>query len=122
MIAHWLPCKIDADGVEANVQSFFDTSQRSTSPNGFNGNPVISSSLRGRPIKGIKLQLPDGYEHVIANSSGQMIEDEPGSISIGTKIDEVFLWNLSTEPSASDKIPSALLWLQLADVLHSRDD
>ncbi|KAA3678990.1 ribonuclease H2 subunit C [Paragonimus westermani] len=116
--AHWLPCRIDADGLEADVQSRFI--QSPTDSISFTGHPILKANLRGRPLLGTKLSLPAPYTAVVVHSDGHQLEDdEPARISAGSKIEEIVLWNLSVEPKASDRIPSALLWLQLANLVHS---
>ena len=58
---HSVPCHIDAkDGgglQSANVMSYFEpTIQPSTTPT------ILSSSLRGRPLLGVQLSLPNEYQ------------------------------------------------------------
>ncbi|KAF6772808.1 hypothetical protein AHF37_07526 [Paragonimus kellicotti] len=118
--AHWLPCRIDADGQEVDVQSKFI--QSPTDSTSFTGHPVLKANLRGRPLLGTKLSLPSPYTAVVVHPDvHQFDDDEPTRISVGPKIEEIVLWNLSVEPKASDRIPSALLWLQLANLVHSED-
>ncbi len=52
---HLLPCKISYDGM-ANVKSFFSSSILN-SENA--DSEVLESSLRGRPLHGVKINLED---------------------------------------------------------------
>ncbi|CAH8471465.1 unnamed protein product [Heterobilharzia americana] len=118
MIAHWMPCKIEAKemNVDADLMTVDSLGSQLTT---LNSNPVLTSNFRGRPLRGVQLDFPESYCPVIVHHSG-IVSDEPEAIKFGQKLDKVILWNLSTPPSFSDPIPLSLTWLHLANVLHSQ--
>ncbi|KAK4473837.1 hypothetical protein MN116_003170 [Schistosoma mekongi] len=117
MIAHWLPCKINADGIKviSNHMLPVTLNAESDTPNSH----VLASNFRGRPLRGVELSFPDIYSPVIVHHSGIISDDSPEPVTFGAKLDKVFLWNLSASPSYSDPIPLSLTWVHLAEVLHS---
>nr|CAH8828141.1 unnamed protein product [Trichobilharzia regenti] len=118
MIAHWMPCKIEAKGVKVDTD-LITMGSLSSECNTMNKNSILTSNFRGRPLRGVQLDFPDGYSPVTVHHSG-VASDELEPIKFGTKLDQVILWNLSAPPSFSDPIPLSLTWLHLANVLHSQ--
>lgn len=116
MIAHWLPCHIAAEHAEADVQSLFISDKSCL---GVDSSSVLSANIRGRPVRGKKLAIPTPYTSVLVKSNGQLADGESESITVTQKLGSIILWNLSETPQLSDKIPSAFLWLHLADALHA---
>ncbi|CAH8440107.1 unnamed protein product [Schistosoma turkestanicum] len=117
MIAHWMPCKIEADGMKLNTQ--LQSSETLNTEPGALSNHELASNFRGRPLRGVQLNLPDSYSPVVVHHNGIVSDDGRESIKFGTRLDKIFLWNLSTSPSFSDPIPLSLTWLHMASVLHS---
>ncbi|KAH8851302.1 ribonuclease H2 subunit C [Schistosoma japonicum] len=117
MIAHWLPCKIDANGIKVNSDHKL-LGILSAESDRLNDH-VLASNFRGRPLRGVELSFPDIYSPVIVHHSGIISDDGPEPVTFGAKLDRVLLWNLSLSPSYSDPIPLSLTWIHLAEVLHS---
>ncbi|THD22519.1 hypothetical protein D915_006656 [Fasciola hepatica] len=116
MIAHWLPCHIAADHADADVESLFISRKSCLDAD---SSFAFSANIRGRPVRGKKLDLPAPYTSVVVQSNGQLADGEPEPLVVTQKLKSIILWNLSETPQVSDKIPSAFLWLHLADALHS---
>ncbi|VDP91085.1 unnamed protein product [Echinostoma caproni] len=116
MIAHWLPCYIDADQTSADIESMFISREQCSD---IDGSPALMASIRGRPVRGKKLDIPKPYVAVLVQPNGHLVDGEPEPISITQQLESVVLWNLSEAPQVSDKIPSAFLWLHVSDTIHS---
>ncbi|CAH8466152.1 unnamed protein product [Schistosoma guineensis] len=117
MIAHWMPCKIEANGMKANSE--LQCLETLNNESGALSNHVLVSNFHGRPLRGVQLSFPDSYSPVVVHHSGIVSDVGTEPIKFGAKLDKIFLWNLSTPPSFSDPIPLSLTWLHLASILHS---
>ncbi|XP_018648871.1 hypothetical protein Smp_040990 [Schistosoma mansoni] len=117
MIAHWMPCKIEANGMKVNSE--LQCSETLNDEPGALSNHVLLSNFRGRPLRGVQLSFPNNYSPVVVHHSSVVSDVGTEPIKFGAKLDKIILWNLSTPPRFSDPIPLSLTWLHLASILHS---
>lgn len=78
---HLLPCKIHPGGDQSNarqqapVDRFFSP-YTDTDPTNVDSTTVWHASLRGRPLTGVRLNLPDDYVGVLCSSSCSEVGQE----------------------------------------------
>ena len=110
---HSIPCRISAENETgttiANVKVYFDSN---TSV--FSDGTSLTSSLRGRPLLGAKLQLPDSYKGVVMRAKGVLSADK----IITSELSSLYYWNLDATPTKDDKYPRAIQWIKLANAMH----
>ncbi|XP_013188962.1 ribonuclease H2 subunit C [Amyelois transitella] len=113
--AHFLPCKVEADG-PANVQKYFEPYVQETE------NRELTATFRGRLLNGKKLELPQGYEAVVVTEAKRpLAEDADRRFQIAGGFKEVVYWNWDKQPSKNDNLVKALDWVDIAEALHGDD-
>uniref|UniRef100_A0A7S2Z117 Uncharacterized protein n=1 Tax=Chloropicon laureae TaxID=464258 RepID=A0A7S2Z117_9CHLO len=119
---HWLPCHINHDG-ETNAEVFFH--QQGNEDEGAHADPASASKegeggapermekfLRGRHLKGAKLELPEGYSAALLEKRGE------NGWKATAKADITY-WNHSTNPGENDSQQRTLEVLRVASTLHA---
>ncbi|KAF5282256.1 hypothetical protein FQR65_LT14388 [Abscondita terminalis] len=109
-----MPFKIDVD-CEAEVSIYFKPFVKTTEHSNY------SSSFRGHPLVGKKLNLPKGYTGVILNERvAPDTDDSDRNFYIASKFDTFMHWNYDKTPSLNDAIMQVLnVWVDIAEALHS---
>jgi len=108
-----LPCKIHAD-CDAPVSKYFEPYVTKEENN------LLSGSFRGYPLKGKKMELPEGYIGVVLHESIRPTsEKDERKFYLVNKFKDVVYWNWDTIPSKNDAFIKALAWVEIAEVLHS---
>ncbi|XP_005100510.2 ribonuclease H2 subunit C [Aplysia californica] len=109
---HFMPCTIDHDG-EAKVSGFFSQTFSSDSSNG------MTASFRGRPLNGVKIDLPTGYTgYVLQEPRAQSTEEEDRHLVVTDTFKKFSAWNLDKKPTSDDIVQRAMQWVDIADAIH----
>jgi len=107
---HRLPCKINFNGYSKVSKYFTPYIREDDSENTF------TCSLRGYPLQGQEVKVPEGYSGVVLRERKHVDSDE-----IDLKATAVFKkylsWNWDRMP-LDDEIPKAFQWIDIASVLH----
>lgn len=106
-----LPCRLDSD-VEVD-SNFFQ-------PSIFPENGHLCASLRGRPLQGKQLDVPNGFIGCLVRAKNEGHEDQE-VLTVSKKFSNLTYWNLDSEPSKDDKIVQAMNWTNIAHSIHSMD-
>ncbi|XP_052870253.1 ribonuclease H2 subunit C [Anopheles cruzii] len=114
---HYIPATIDGDG-PANVEKFFTPYTTECQQDG-----TVQNALRGYPLQGKAMTLPDGYKGVILQETKKPLSnDEDRNLTFAGAFRDLTYWNYDRHPSRNDPLAKALNWLQLSEVLHSEGD
>lgn len=114
-ILHLMPCKIHGDEV-ANVSSYFEPYIHKTD------GECYTSSFRGYPLQGKKIQIPNGYKGItfFEHKKPDAENMQRNLYSTGV-FSEFTYWNYDKVPSKNDTLIAALDWIDIAEALHSTD-
>eukprot|EP00118_Oscarella_pearsei_P000269 m.4576 g.4576 ORF g.4576 m.4576 type:complete len:143 (+) comp10970_c0_seq2:692-1120(+) len=116
-----LPCSVETDG-PAKIEQYFETTVRSTQT-GSESKQNFTASFRGRPLKGMDVQLPSDYTGVVLEKGEMPLTDEQetrfNAIGWFPKFRQ---WNLDYPPSSNDTVRKAMTWLSLAEAVHGSVD
>ncbi|KAJ8922456.1 hypothetical protein NQ315_004403 [Exocentrus adspersus] len=108
-----LPCRIHAD-CDASVAQYFDNYVK-TKEDG-----TLSGSFRGYPLRGKKVQVPEGYSGLVLHESSRPSDDkEERTFHVAGKFEEMTFWNWDKATGDGDGITRALEWIEIAKALHS---
>ncbi len=117
----YIPASVDFNGKE-EVDVYFTNFIR-TKTDGAG----LEATLRGRPLDGEALRLPDGHEAVVMQAVGgggiseDGHEDSQRSYRAVKKTTEITYWNYDKAPSDDDQFKKALHWMKLAKVMHEEE-
>uniref|UniRef100_A0A023FR30 Putative ribonuclease h2 non-catalytic subunit n=1 Tax=Amblyomma cajennense TaxID=34607 RepID=A0A023FR30_AMBCJ len=111
---HLFACDINYRG-KANVPAYF--SHHVEPIEGEPGN--FKSRLRGRPLRGRQLALPDGYSGIVARSAAT--EFGGRELYVSGKFDKITAWNWSS-PMSEEKYRQMNEWAAVAEVLATPFD
>lgn len=110
---HYLPVKIQGDG-HANVEKYFH-------PYTHKEQGVLSNALRGYPLQGEVLKVPEGYKGLVLQETRKPLDEEADrTLRIKGSFEEFTYWNYDKIPSLSDGYKQALQVLKLADVVSCK--
>lgn len=157
-LVHLLPCKIHpgktTDGshtLTAPVDRYFRPYAVAAAPgeNGSDGSKSWRASLRGKPLTGVELGMPDGYVGVLCTSgstadrngqedlaaadrNGQDLtaedrngqedlpaEDPKVGSIVGQVTERMTYWNWDRLPTREDPLLSALDWVRVSEAIMS---
>ncbi|XP_016994606.2 ribonuclease H2 subunit C [Drosophila takahashii] len=111
---HYLPAKIDGDG-EANVEQYFNNYTREASEF---GQGILTNALRGYPLMGEQLKVPEGYRGVVLQETEKPIsEASDRQLRLTGVFEEFTYWNYDKVPSNGDAYRQALLQAEVAQAL-----
>ncbi|XP_017050003.1 uncharacterized protein LOC108094073 [Drosophila ficusphila] len=111
---HYLPAKIDGDG-EANVEQYFNNYTREATEF---GSGVVTNALRGYPLVGEQLKVPEGYRGLVLQETEKPIsESYDRQLRLTGVFDEFTYWNYDKVPSNSDAYRQALLLVDVTKAL-----
>lgn len=111
-----VPFKIHAD-CDAPVLNYFEPYVRTTE------NDVLAASFRGYPLKGKKVDVPEGYVGVVLHESIRPTrEKDERKFYVVNKFKDLIYWNWDRIPSKNDAFLKALDWIDIAEALHSPID
>uniref|UniRef100_G3MMX9 Uncharacterized protein n=1 Tax=Amblyomma maculatum TaxID=34609 RepID=G3MMX9_AMBMU len=112
---HFFACDIEHRG-KANVPAYFShhVEPIESKPGNF------KSRLRGRPLMGRQLDLPDGYSGIIARRAGTQSGDSK-ELYVSGRFDKITAWNWSSLMS-EEKYRQMTEWIAVAQALHAPCD
>lgn len=78
----------------------------------------LTARLRGFPLKGSRMKVPEGYSGVVLKEAQAVEAGDGGRVVRGVaRFDTFTFWNWDRQPSRSDKYQQALDWLEVASVV-----
>ncbi|KAJ8929290.1 hypothetical protein NQ314_018045, partial [Rhamnusium bicolor] len=108
-----VPFKIHAD-CDAKVAKYFDNYVKTTEDKTFKG------SFRGYPLRGKKVDMPEGYLGLVLHESIKPARDkDERKFYVINNFTNITFWNWDKIPSENDSIIQALQWIYVAEALHS---
>lgn len=79
---------------------------------------VQINALRGYPLKGVELKLPENLQGIVLRENEQLqIEGAERDLKFGGKFDSFTYWNYDKNPSDNDAYKKALHWIKVADAV-----
>ncbi|XP_025422631.1 uncharacterized protein LOC112692238 [Sipha flava] len=121
---HLLPCKIHPRSPDSDKQTFSAPVDRYFRPytdataDEENG-ALWHASLRGKPLTGVELNMPDGYVGILCSS-----KVEPDNFEATVKVtadDEVtrqlMYWNWDRVPTREDPLLAAFDWVRVSEAM-----
>ncbi|XP_050098804.1 ribonuclease H2 subunit C [Anopheles aquasalis] len=113
---HYIPASINGDG-PANVEKFF-TPYTENQTGG-----VLQNALRGYPLLGKEMTLPEGYTGVIFQETKKPLSsDDDRNFTFGGAFRTLTYWNYDRNPTQNDPFSKALNWLKLSEALHGEEE
>ena len=109
----YIPCSINYTG-ETQISDRFN---QFTSENLDKGS--LSNSLRGFPLDGKTMKLPEGFTGLVVESGKTGLTKQNKSARVSSSFKEMRVWNYDKVPRDSDSWQQALNWTKVAHVLHS---
>lgn len=103
---HLMPLTVDYEG-SASVANYFETTVIKEE-----GRDTLEASFRGRPLKGLEVQLPAGYFGAIIKRENNTVISKVGEFN------QIFYWKYDAEPFEGDPLPSSLNWFKVSSALH----
>lgn len=78
---------------------------------------MFTNALRGYPLKGVEIKLPENLQGVITreNEKLQNIDDAERVLKLSGKFDRFMYWNYDKNPSDNDSYKKSLHWLKVAE-------
>ncbi|KAH8331387.1 hypothetical protein KR074_002027 [Drosophila pseudoananassae] len=111
---HYLPAKIDGDG-EANVEQYFNNYTREATDY---GSGVFTNALRGYPLMGQQLKVPEGFKGIVLQETEKPLSESSDRQLRLTGVFEAFTyWNYDKVPSNGDAYRQALIMSDVAQAL-----
>lgn len=78
---------------------------------------VKINSLRGYPLKGITVKLPDSLQGVLF-SEGEKLQINDREMKFGGKFSELTYWNYDKNPTQNDAYQKALHWMKVSNAVR----
>ncbi|KAK3252524.1 hypothetical protein CYMTET_38180 [Cymbomonas tetramitiformis] len=110
---HLVPCAIKSNGV-APISQYF---RPEATDQVIDGKTVLHAALRGRELNGARLGVPDGYNGYVMRSSQPASSETTWTAE--SQFEELTYWLHDVVPTASDLLPRALEWAELAKEAHA---
>lgn len=80
----------------------------------------MKNSLRGYPLDGCKMKLPENYQGVVYQETKRpLVESTKRFFKTKGIFSEFIYWNYDKEPSNNDALKQALVWNDFANVVSS---
>lgn len=133
---HLLPCKIrprkstkKSQTFTAPVDKYFrpysvagDVAEK---PDSVNGDKLWHASLRGKPLNGVQLGMPEGYVGLFCKKTDET--DQEGNVDLiadqsNSKTRQLMYWNWDRVPTREDPLLAALDWVHISEALMSNSD
>ncbi|CRK89229.1 CLUMA_CG002988, isoform A [Clunio marinus] len=108
---HFIPASIDGNA-NTKVDEYFN-SYKSIE------NGLQINALRGYPLKGIEIDLPDNMQGLVLRENEKLQMNAERELKFGGKFDKFTYWNYDKNPSENDSYRKAMHWLKVSEALHS---
>ncbi|ESO02644.1 hypothetical protein HELRODRAFT_161934 [Helobdella robusta] len=123
---HFIPCKFDPDNKENigsdaksdRIKNFFHSSIFCEKNDNGSYEDVLHASIRGRPLVGTRMKLPQGYEGIVLEKEEHSEEEEHKNYKIREKFKSLTYWNLDSKPNLDDKFRQALKWIEISKAVN----
>lgn len=129
---HLLPCRIRPDRVAAvggdqtltgPVDRYFCPYEKDATTTIGDTTAVWRASLRGKPLTGVKLDMPDGYVGVLCSCDGnRMDRGDPSDLVADRVTERLTYWNWDRVPSREDPLLAAYDWVRVSEAIMVDDD
>lgn len=80
---------------------------------------VQINSLRGYPLKGAEVDLPDNLQGVVLRENEKLQIDADRELKFGGKFSKFTYWNYDKNPTQNDAYKKALHWLKVSEAVSS---
>ncbi|KAH8277979.1 hypothetical protein KR018_012201 [Drosophila ironensis] len=111
---HFLPAKIDGNG-EANVEQYFNNYTRDSVEC---GSGVLTNALRGYPLMGERLKVPEGFKGLVLQETERPLsESADRQLRLTGVFDAFTYWNYDKVPSNGDAYRQAILMADVAEAV-----
>lgn len=107
-----IPCQVHHTG-EANIELYFNPSISESSDG-----KHLTASFRGRPLDGVKIDLPEKFTGLLCSQEKNHNGDTDLK-GVG-QFNNFRLWNLDNKPSINDPAVQAIKWLELSASIHRK--
>lgn len=78
------------------------------------------NALRGFPLKGIELDVPQNYTGIVLREKEKLKKDDNDrELKFSGKFNKFMYWNYDKNPSVNDPYQKALNWLKVAESVSS---
>jgi ribonuclease H2 subunit C len=81
---------------------------------------VQINSLRGFPLKGIKMNLPENMQGVVLREIEKLQVDGSRELKFGGKFNKFTYWNYDKNPSENDAYKKAMHWIKVSEAVSSK--
>ncbi|XP_025196805.1 uncharacterized protein C12B10.15c [Melanaphis sacchari] len=129
---HLLPCKIhttksdgDRQTLTAPVDRYFNPYKAAMDDE----DALWHASLRGKPLTGVKLSMPDGYVGVLcvgedSDATHSTVDDSTATVKsvTGEVTQELMYWNWDRIPTREDPLLSAFDWVRVSEAIMTNND
>ena len=128
----FIPAEIRHNG-PAEIKTYFGNfivaKREDSSPEGLEGDKStkLEATLRGRPLDGEIIKMPEGFKAVVFQAGGETAlggdsAEKTETMRAIKKLDRFTYWNYDKRPSKEDKFRQALQFVDLAKVMHEESD
>ncbi|KAL1235544.1 Ribonuclease H2 subunit [Trichinella pseudospiralis] len=105
---HSVPARIEYNG-PAKISEFFESSRRQAA----DGHE--SATLRGRPLQGVEVEVPENYGLYIAEKLVEENQnDNACKLVLKKQFKKMNVWSLD-EPAETAKLLQAIAWVDIAE-------
>jgi len=109
----FLPCIVEEDINETQVETRF--SSFSTTNKKLD---CLENQLRGRPLDGLSMKLPEGYTGLVVEGPRAGLTDQDRSLRATASFNSFTYWNYDKIPGEADAWQQATQWTTVAAALH----
>jgi len=109
----YLPCSIDFTGTSDIEERFSKFTEKD------DDTEILSNSIRGFPLQGKILSVPENYKGIIVESGKSGLTKQDKSARVTSCFEQMTYWNYDRAPSQADAWQQALEWTKVAEALHS---
>ncbi|XP_074605496.1 uncharacterized protein LOC141858603 [Brevipalpus obovatus] len=107
-----IPCEIHHTG-KANTDKYFESTVSSSKED----SKRLNASFRGRPLNGIRVDLPDQFTGLVCNKEKANKRNDIKLNAI-KEFHTLTLWNYDCKPTENDTAVQALKWLEVSSAIH----
>lgn len=109
----FLPCTVEEDVSNTEVHSRFSAFTTKNSNLG-----CLENQLRGRPLEGLDMKLPEGYTGLVVEGPRAGLTDQNRNLRVTASFPSFNYWNYDKVPGEADAWQQASQWTTVAAALH----